>query len=88
MTKRVSRTFAVTFGSRVRERRLSLGITQTEVARRMGIQGNAGRVYMSRVEHGKHMPSLSRFVDLCNALGALPNYFFVAWTTQGRTFIA
>ena len=52
-------------GSRVREARKDLGLSQTEVARSAGLD----RAYLSSIEHGKQNVTVAALLRLANALG-------------------
>lgn len=52
-------------GARLRELRLSAGLTQAELARRTGIH----RPNIARVEAGRHTPSLETLARLATAIG-------------------
>lgn len=56
------------FGKRLKEIRLSRGMTQQEVGDRLGIVGNV----VSNWETGIAMPKLALFRDLCIALNCPP----------------
>lgn len=53
------------FGDNLRARRLALGMTQTELARRAGI----GRTNIPRIEAGKYEPQVSDAGRLAKVLG-------------------
>jgi DNA-binding XRE family transcriptional regulator len=55
----------VKLGARLRELRVSAGLTQAEVARRTGIH----RPNIARVEAGRHTPSLETLSRLATAIG-------------------
>lgn len=55
----------VKLGARLRELRLSAGLTQAELARRTGIH----RPNIARVEAGRHTPSLETLSRLATAIG-------------------
>lgn len=68
MTGYEARVFRKTIGSRLRERRLALGMTQEEVAWAAGVaQGS-----ISHYEHGKNEVPLGVLIDLCRALKLSP----------------
>lgn len=52
------------FASRLKARRLALGLTQEDVATRAHLQKSAISLY----EKGIYMPYVPNFVDLCDAL--------------------
>ncbi|MCY1042140.1 helix-turn-helix transcriptional regulator [Corallococcus sp. bb12-1] len=65
----VSQPLASTIGNAARAARARLGLTQAEVALRVGL---AAAVY-SRMERGLIHPSVSTLQRLCAALGASPD---------------
>ena len=54
-------------GTRLREKRIQSGLTQTELAERLGYRGGANRV--SDWEIGKHIPSLPLLERICAVYG-------------------
>jgi DNA-binding XRE family transcriptional regulator len=54
-----------TFGLRIRELRLAKNLTQGKLSAAMNIP----RSYLSKVEHGRCLPSLNQHVVIANALG-------------------
>lgn len=68
MTRSQARSFRMVIGQRLRERRLSLGMTQEEVAWEAGIaQGS-----ISHYEQGKNEVPLAVLISLCRALQVSP----------------
>lgn len=59
-------------GGRIRMRRKMLGLTQTVVAQRIGVQFQQ----LQKYETGMNRVSGSRLCDLAKALGVSPGYFF------------
>lgn len=62
-----------TFGIRLRERRLALGLTLAQLADRAGmhLQG------VAKVESGaRPNPTWETIIALCKALGVTPDYFY------------
>jgi len=49
---------------RLRRERESLGLTQTALARQLGI----GQPYLAKIESGRLMPPVRRLADICRAL--------------------
>lgn len=47
-------------------RRKKAGITQTKLAERIG---DCSNIAISRVEHGRYIPSLGVLIDWCDSLG-------------------
>ena len=70
-------------GSRVRQRRTLLGISQTTLAEAMGLTFQQVQKY----EKGTNRVSSSRLVDMANALDVSVPYFFeeMSATVQGQT---
>ena len=60
----LDRKRAVGIGSRIRELREAKGLTITEVAQRAGME----RPNLSRLEHGRHQPSLDALERIAEAL--------------------
>ncbi len=58
------------FGKRVRRRRKVLGMTQTDLAEKVGIQ----RPDLSDIEHGRHAPTLKTVEKMAEALDVTPPY--------------
>jgi transcriptional regulator with XRE-family HTH domain len=56
---------AVKFGERVRELRLKRGMTQAQLAETADMTA----IYVSYLEHGHNVPSLTIIIRLANALG-------------------
>lgn len=63
--KRLERLTAQRIGRRLKELRAGLGLTASEVAARSGIR----RPNISRIERGKHAPSLETLERIADALG-------------------
>jgi len=59
------------FGSRLRELRQKSGLSANTIALRAGVP----RTVYYQYERGMWEPKLSRFLDLCSALGVTPNEF-------------
>lgn len=58
-------------GSRIRERRLQLRMTQQELAERV----YCTKAMISQIERGKALPSIDLLVRIAEALGERPGYF-------------
>jgi transcriptional regulator with XRE-family HTH domain len=58
------------FGTRLSARRQELSITQTELARSLGVTPQ----YISITEQGKRSPSISFLADLARVLGVTTDY--------------
>ena len=65
-------------GAAVRQRRLSAGLTQAELAQRAGI----GRPHLVRIEGGQKNPTAVVLVHIARALGVAPGDLFVAPTSR------
>ena len=61
------------FSKTVSERRKALGIKQTELAEKVGMN----RSMLSRLERGDYLPSLPQLEALCTALSMDPSSFFL-----------
>ncbi|KIC38140.1 hypothetical protein RA27_20435 [Ruegeria sp. ANG-R] len=59
-------------GQRIRQRRHVMGMTQSEVASRIGTRFQQ----LQKYETGANRVSASRLCDLANALQVAPSYFF------------
>jgi transcriptional regulator with XRE-family HTH domain len=62
------------FGARLREHRTAAGLTQRQLAERVGMAYQN----VARLERGAHGPSWERVVELAAALGKTPNDFLGA----------
>lgn len=65
----VAEYHASTTGSRVYARRIALGMTQEETARRTGLSPTA----ISHFEHGRRKPCLKSLLLICGALECSPD---------------
>jgi len=68
-------------GSRIRERRLQLGLTQENVAAVLGVTFQQ----LQKYERGFNRVGASRLVDMARALGVQPSYFFDALPATHET---
>lgn len=57
------------FGRRIREARKAKGMTQDELADKIGVSGS----FLGHIERGTRVASLDTLVDLCNALETSPS---------------
>lgn len=57
-------------GARMKQRRKELHITQSELAERLELSNN----HVSGIETGRQVPSLPKFMDICNELDVRPDY--------------
>jgi len=60
----------VTIGRNIRKRRMELGLTQVDLAERLGIT----QTYLSDVEQGKRTPRTPRLAKFAEALEVNPTY--------------
>lgn len=60
-------------GKRIAQRRRELGIKQNELAEKAEISNN----YLSNIETGRSIPSLTIFATLCIALNTTPDSFLL-----------
>lgn len=58
------------FGKRLAQRRQEMGITQSELARSLGVTSQ----YISITEQGKRSPSINFLADLAKLLGVTTDY--------------
>ena len=58
------------FGSRLRSTRLEKGISQKELAQKMGVTA----VYLSHVEHGRRSVSMDTLCSICQVLEVSSDY--------------
>ena len=65
------------FGKRVRELRLARGLSQEELAFRVGIH----RTYLGGVERGERNPSLKNIAAIAQALGVTLSELFLLGDT-------
>jgi transcriptional regulator with XRE-family HTH domain len=68
---RVASDAAAHIGRHITQRRLSIGMTQDQVAATSGIDSSNVRAY----ESGRGMPSIQSLVRIADALGADPGEF-------------
>lgn len=70
-------------GKRIRESRIKKGYTQKNLADRAGI----GIVYLSEIERGIKMPSLTIFIKIINALEVSADYVLRDELLSGKEYI-
>lgn len=58
---------------RIRDRRLAKGITQQELADKIG----TSRIYINEIERGKKVPRATMLARIAKALNVRESYFFV-----------
>ncbi|MCX7793728.1 MAG: helix-turn-helix domain-containing protein [Thermodesulfovibrionales bacterium] len=68
----IKKETATDIGVRIKEVRTRLGISQKELADKIGLSAS----FISQVENNQISPSLSSFLQLCDALGVDPGNFF------------
>jgi transcriptional regulator with XRE-family HTH domain len=68
-------------GRNVRRLRAGAGLTQVELAERMGVD----RAYVSGLELGQRNPTVVTLWHVAKALGVRPRAFFDERTARGRT---
>ncbi len=66
------RTIEKRFGEKIRELRLSRGLSQEELA----FRSNVHRTYLSGIERGKRNPSLKNIAEIAKALGVTLSKLF------------
>lgn len=71
-------------GHLIRERRLRLGLSQTELAVRVGREGPAGKAYVSRVEAGALSLSPEGLAVFERALGFAAAELYLLTTSAGH----
>jgi transcriptional regulator with XRE-family HTH domain len=59
------------FGPKLTEVRKQAGLTRFQLARRAGVDA----LFLSRLEHGEHRPTLAVVAKLSQALGVRPERF-------------
>ena len=70
-------------GKKIREARRQKGLTQQMLAEAIGI----GEVYISQIERGMKMPSLSLFVRIITALDISADYVLRDALPTGKDFV-
>ena len=63
----------VEMGKRIRSRRISLGMTQMELAEKIDISNN----HISSIERGIERPGLDLFIRICDVLNVTPDYLLL-----------
>lgn len=56
-------------GKRISKRRREMGLKQNEVAEKADIANN----YLSNIENGRSIPSITTFATICSVLNCTPN---------------
>ena len=70
-------------GARIREARKKRKLTQGKLAEMADI----GETYLSEIERGIKLPSMSVFIKLVEALGVSADYLLRDTLTSGRDFV-
>ncbi len=65
-------------GIRIMQHRKSLGMTQEELAEKVGYSKN----HLSSIERGLNIPTTQFLVKLCNVLGESPDYYLVGTLSE------
>ena len=67
-------------GQRISARRKALGLRQTQVCERCGINNN----YLSNIERAVSIPSLEILMRICAALDTTPDKLLLGTSSQGN----
>lgn len=70
----------MTAGERIKERRLELGLSQDELARRLGLKGTYSRSTISKLERLGNNITTDRIREVAKALECTPAYL-MGWET-------
>ena len=73
----------VAIGSRLREARNKVKLTQEQLAEKVGI----GTTYISDIERGAKFPSLSLFIKIVDALGVSSDYILRGEIEAGKNCV-
>ncbi len=73
----------VAIGSRLREARNMVKLTQEQLAEKVGI----GTTYISDIERGAKFPSLSLFIKIVDALGVSSDYILRGEIEAGKNCV-
>ena len=73
----------VAIGSRLREARNMVKITQEQLAEKVGI----GTTYISDIERGAKFPSLNLFIKIVDALGVSSDYILRGEIEAGKNCV-
>lgn len=77
MTEKERQEYLIAFGNRVKGYRLDRGMTQGELAVKMGyVDGKNPSANVSKIEKGQMELTQSKIIDLANALGVEPYELF------------
>ena len=80
MTNNKPREEDIQLGIRLRKKRLNLGLSQDELARKIGLTFQQIQKY----ERGTNRISVSRLLDLCKALSVNADYFLKGLTDDNE----
>jgi len=69
-------------GKRIKDKRIELGLSQKELAHRMGYKSEAA---ISKVEHGEDNITTDRISKFAKALNCSPGYLY-GWTDNRQTY--
>ena len=70
-------------GKKIREARIKMGFTQSYLAER----ANTGEVYISEIERGIKMPSLTVFIKIIEALDLSADYVLRDELSSGKGYV-
>ena len=73
----------VAIGTRIREARLKIGMTQEALAQKLDI----GSTYVSDIERGIKSPSFSLFINLIKILGVSADYILRGEVDAGKSYV-
>lgn len=77
MTEKEKKEYLIAFGNRVKGYRLALGMTQGELALKMGyVDGKNPSANVSKIEKGQMELTQSKIIDLAHALKVEPYELF------------
>jgi transcriptional regulator with XRE-family HTH domain len=85
MEKRSAPDIRRLFGSRVQEARRAVRLSQTQLARRLGLRSG---VAVGDWERGKALPKFETFLRLCEALNQPPAFFIEGYHDRPRKDLA
>lgn len=60
-------------GIRIMQRRKSVGLTQDDLAERVGLSKN----HISNIERGKNFPTTKFILQICDIMGETPDYYLI-----------
>ena len=68
-------------GIRIMQRRKSFGLTQEELAEKLGLSKN----HLSNIECGKYLPTTHFILQICDILGETPDYYLIGKLSVGSS---